>query len=66
MNRTSYEVWHCRITNLSHLWVFGCGSYALVNTQARQKHDEISKNSIFAGYYTQSKTYRLYNPLLMK
>lgn len=63
MNRTPYEAWHERKPNVSHLRVFGCVAYALVNSQARQKLDEKSEKCIFIGYCTQSKAYRLYNPL---
>jgi hypothetical protein len=63
LNKTPYEAWYGRRPNVSHLRVFGCVAYALVNSQARQKLDEKSEKCIFIGYCTQSKAYRLYNPL---
>ncbi|KAK9165308.1 hypothetical protein Scep_000499 [Stephania cephalantha] len=63
MNQTPYEDWYGRRPSVSHLRVFGCISYALVNSQICQKLDEKSEKCIFVGYCTQSKTYRLYNPL---
>lgn len=48
---------------VSHLRVFQCIAYALVNSQARQKLDEKSKKCIFVGYSTQSKAYKLYDPV---
>ena len=63
MNKTPYEAWRQRRPSVSHLRVFGCVAYALVNSQARQKLDEKSEKCIFIGYCTQSKAYRLYNPL---
>ncbi|KAL0551708.1 hypothetical protein IC582_010797 [Cucumis melo] len=63
MNKTPFEVWYGKKPNVSHLRVFGCISYALVPSQVRQKLDKKSEKCIFVGYCTQSKTYRLYNPL---
>ncbi|KAK9157521.1 hypothetical protein Scep_004095 [Stephania cephalantha] len=63
MNQTPYEAWCGRRPSVSHLRVFGCISYALVNSQVRQKLDEKSEKCIFVGYCNQSKAYRLYNPL---
>lgn len=59
MNRTPYEAWTGKKPKVSHLKVFGCIAYALVNT--RSKLDEKSIKCIFIGYSLQSKAYRLYN-----
>lgn len=61
MNETPYEAWRGRKPRVSHLRIFGCIAYALVNSH--HKLDEKSKKCIFVGYCTQSKAYRLYNPL---
>ncbi|CAL5340443.1 unnamed protein product [Camellia sinensis] len=63
MNRTPVEAWRGTKPSVSHLRVFGCIAYALVNSQFRHKLDEKSEKCIFIGYCTQSKAYRLYNPL---
>ena len=49
---------------MSHLRVFGCTTYALVNL--RVKLDDKSVKCVFVGYAPQSKAYRLYNPLTGK
>lgn len=33
MNRTSFEAWHDTKPSVSHLRVFGCITYAMVNSQ---------------------------------
>lgn len=63
MNRAPFEAWRGTRPSVSHLRVFGCIAYALVNSQFRHKLDEKSEKCIFIGYCTQSKAYRLYNPL---
>ena len=63
MNKTPFEAWCSKNPNVSHLRVFGCISYALVPSQVRQKLDGKFEKCIFVGYCTQSKAYRLYNPL---
>lgn len=64
MNMTPFEVWRGKKPFVSHLRVFGCTTYALVDL--RSKLDDKSLKCIFIGYATQSKTYRLYNPLTGK
>ena len=66
MNRTPYEAWHGRKPSVSHLRIFGCVAYALKHPQVRQKLDEKSEKCIFIGYCTQSKAYKLYNPLVKR
>ena len=66
MNRTPYEAWHVRKPFVSHLRIFSCVAYALKHPQIRQKLDEKSAKCIFIGYCTQSKAYKLYNPISKK
>ncbi|KAH0633397.1 hypothetical protein KY284_036183 [Solanum tuberosum] len=66
LNQTPYEAWRGNKPKVSHLHVFGRIVYSLVNSQARYKLDEKSKICIFVGYNTQSKAYKLYNPLSEK
>ena len=61
MNQTPYEAWQGRKPRVSHLKVFGCIAYALLEN--RSKLDDKSQKCIFIGYCTKSKAYRLYNPL---
>jgi len=43
--------------------VFGCIAYAMVHSQLRRKLDDKSEKCVFVGYSTQSKAYKLYNPV---
>lgn len=63
MNQTPFEAWRGTKIFVSHFRVFGCIAYALVNSQVRQKLDENFEKCIFVGHCTQSKAYRLFNPL---
>ena len=49
-NITPYEAWFHRKPNVSHLKVFGCISYALIDENDRDKMDEKSEKCIFMGY----------------
>jgi len=62
-NQTPYEAWRGNKPKVSHLRVFGCIAYALINSPARRKLDEKCEKCIFVGYSTQSKAYKLYNPV---
>ncbi|KAJ4820740.1 polyprotein [Rhynchospora pubera] len=66
MNRTPYEAWFERKPIVSHLRLFGCVAYTLVNSHSRKKLDAKSEKCIFIGYCIQSKGYRLYNPETQK
>ena len=48
---------------VEHLRVFGCVAYALVPKEKRQKLDEKGVKCIFTRYISESKTYRLYDPI---
>lgn len=61
-NQTPFEAWTGRKPTVSHLKVFGCIAYALVKTYSR-KFDERSAKYIFVGYSSQSKAFKLYNPI---
>ena len=63
LNQTPYEAWKGTKPLVSHLRIFGCIAYVLVNFRTRQKLDEKSEKCIFIGYSLESKAYRLYNPL---
>lgn len=59
LNQTPYETWKGKKSCVSHLKIFGCVAYALVNSCS--KLDEKSEKCIFISYNPQSKAYRLYN-----
>ncbi|CAH9081524.1 unnamed protein product [Cuscuta europaea] len=61
---TPFEVWRLKKPTVSHLKIFGCIAYTLVNL--RTKLDDKTEKCIFVGYSVQSKAYRLYNPLIGK
>lgn len=61
LNQTPYEVWRGNQPRVSHLCVFGCIAYALVNS--RSKLDDKFVKCIFVDYSVQSKAYKLYNPV---
>ena len=54
------------IENGSHLKVFGCIAYALIDESNEGKMDKKSEKCIFIGYGNESKGYRLYNPKTKK
>jgi hypothetical protein len=62
MNKKPYEAWFERKPTVSHLRVFECVAYTLVNSHHRKKLDAKSEKCIFIGYCIQLKGYRLYNP----
>ncbi|KAG7576575.1 Ribonuclease H-like superfamily [Arabidopsis thaliana x Arabidopsis arenosa] len=63
LNKTPYEAWCGRKPAVSHLRVFGSVAYSLVDSHHRKKLDEKSEKCVFLGYCSQSKGYRLYNPV---
>ncbi|RVW26239.1 Retrovirus-related Pol polyprotein from transposon TNT 1-94 [Vitis vinifera] len=63
LNRTPYEAWYGRKPWVSHLKVFGSVAYTLIDSHNRSKLDEKSVKCIFIGYCSQSKGYKLYNPV---
>lgn len=63
LNQTPYEAWSGEKPSVSHLKIFGCIAYALIDSHNRSKLDDKSTKCIFVGYCTQSKAYRLYEPV---
>ena len=60
-NRTPFEAWSGRKLSVNYFKIFGCIAYAQVPKEKRHKLDEASEKSIFIGYSTMSKGYRLYS-----
>ena len=65
-NINSDEGWFHRKPNVSHLKVFGCIAYALVDENNQGKMDKKSEKCIFIGYSNESNGYRLNNPKTKK
>lgn len=63
---TPYEIWTGEKPNISHLKVFESIAYVHINKQFRKKLDTKSKKTIFVGYQSQSKNYKLYDPKSQK
>jgi len=59
---TPYEAWKGSKPKVSHLRVFGCIAYAMVQSHSRRKLDAKSEKCIFIRYNTRYKAYKLYNP----
>ena len=58
---TPQEAWRGEKPSVDHFRVFGCHSYVHIPKDERKKQDLKSKKSIFLGYGSTSKGYRLYN-----
>ncbi|KAL4388518.1 hypothetical protein GQ457_09G024580 [Hibiscus cannabinus] len=65
-DKTPEEAWSGRKPSIWHLRVFGCIAYAHVPDQLRKKLDDKGEKCIFIGYSTNSKAYKLYNPVTKK
>nr|GEV34256.1 retrovirus-related Pol polyprotein from transposon TNT 1-94 [Tanacetum cinerariifolium] len=64
-NQTPYEAWYGNKPSVSHLRVFGSVCYAL-RTGHKHKLEDKSQKFIFVGYCTNSKAYRLFDPLTQR
>jgi transposase InsO family protein len=65
-NKTPYEAFYNRKPSLTHLRVFGCKAYALIDDSKRGKFDAKSELCMMIGYAHQYKAYRLYNTVTKK
>ena len=65
-NRVSHEAWLCLNHGVSHLKVFGCIAYAHVSDEMRKKIDKKGEKCIFIGYFKDTKSYKLYDPIMRK
>jgi len=62
LNKTPYELFKGRKPNIMHLRVFGCKRYAQNNgNDALEKFDPRSDETIFLGYSSHSKAYKVFN-----
>ena len=60
-DRTPYEAWTGNKPNVSHLKIFGYGTYTHVPKDERGKLDSKTRRSIFLGYGQGVKGYCLYD-----
>lgn len=60
---TPEEVWSGKCPDVSRLRIFGCKVHAHIPKEKRKKLDIKSTVCIMVGYSTESKAYRLYDPL---
>lgn len=65
-NKTPEEAYSNNKPDLSHLRVFGCDAYALLQDGHRHKMDPKSRRCVFIGYTAVPGTYRLYDPVTHK
>jgi len=62
LNKTPYELFKGRKSNIMHLRVFGCKCYVHNNGKdALGKFDPRSDKAIFLGYSSHSKAYKVFN-----
>ena len=61
LNKTPYELWKGRKPNIGYFRVFGCKCFILNTKDNLGKFDSKSDISIFLGYSTTSKVYRVFN-----
>ncbi|KAJ0441172.1 putative RNA-directed DNA polymerase [Helianthus annuus] len=57
------EVWSERKPSVDYFKVFGCIGYVHIPAQLRSKLDHQSHKCIFVGISTESKAYRMYDPV---
>ncbi|GKB75210.1 retrotransposon protein, putative, ty1-copia subclass [Tanacetum coccineum] len=60
VNKTTYEIWHEKVLNLSYLKVWGCE--ALVKRDTPNKLESRSFKCIFVGYTKETMGYNFYYP----
>ena len=65
-NMTPYEAWYGKRPVVDHLRVFGCLSYAHIPKDERKKLDPKARETIFLGYSSNVKGYRLWDPQTKK
>jgi hypothetical protein len=61
LEKTPYELWKGRTSNIGYFKVFGCKCFILNDKDNLGKFDAKSDERIFLGYSINSKAYRVYN-----
>ena len=59
--KTPYEMWFGKKPDVSHLRIFGCPAYRLIDESQRKKWDPKAQRMIFVGYDVTTKNYRLWD-----
>ncbi|CAL1409608.1 unnamed protein product [Linum trigynum] len=65
-HKTPQEVWTGQPPSVDHFKVFGCIGHVHIPDKQRRKLDDKSQPCIFLGLSSESKAYKLYNPLTKK
>jgi len=55
------EIWRGELVDYSTVWIFGCLTYNLVNSQKRNKLESNSKRCYFIDFIKVTKAYRLWD-----
>ena len=64
--KTPYEAWHNRNPKVQHLRTFGCVAHVKRVGPSISKLSDRLTTMIFIGYETETKGYRLYDPIARK
>ena len=64
--KTPYEFWKGRKPNVKYFRIFGSTCFILKDRENMGKFDSRRDEGIFLGYFSTSKTYRVYNKRTMK
>jgi hypothetical protein len=65
-DKTSYELWKGRPTNVNHFEVFGSKHYIKREDGRMRKFESRVDKGVLVGYSSTRKTYKCYNPRLNK
>lgn len=63
INDIPESIWTGHKPSVKHLKAYGCLAYAHVNKQGRHKLDSRGKECILVGYSSQTRGYRLWDPI---
>jgi hypothetical protein len=64
--KTPYELWKGKPTNVKHFIVFGSKFYIKIKYGRMGKFDSDVDNSVLVGYSSTRKAYKCYNPRINK
>ena len=63
-NKTPYELWHGKESNIDHLKIFGTECFVHIPQEKRMKLDKKNVLGYLVGYHEDCKGYRVYVPHL--
>nr|GEW01292.1 retrovirus-related Pol polyprotein from transposon TNT 1-94 [Tanacetum cinerariifolium] len=66
VNKVPEETWTSMKPNVSYFKIFGCIGFVHVPSQLRSKLEEKSQKCVFLGISTESKAYRMFDPIKRK